>query len=233
MTNAEKFIDYFNKIESELIKKECFLSSDSFGYKVKNSKNKVVQRFKDELITFSELRNAIVHTPRLEEKIIAEPHDKTVERIEFLFNEITKPEKVIPKFQFEVLSTREDDFINNILISMKEKSFSQFPVYNDGNDFVEVINTNTISRWLSTQLDEKGTVIVENIKVKDLIKEIEYRQNYKFISRNTSLYDAYDLFVEHINKKRRNLDVLLITENGNSKEKLLGLITIEDIAGLI
>ena len=116
---------------------------------------------------------------------------------------------------------------------MRKKSFSQFPVFNNENVVIELINTNTISRWLSVQLEEKGTIMVENIKVNDLIQEIEFRSNYKFISRDTSIYDAFDLFVNHVNCEKRNLDVLFITASGRNTEKLLGLITVEDIAARV
>lgn len=116
---------------------------------------------------------------------------------------------------------------------MKNHSFSQFPIYDDNNFVAELINTNTISRWLSSKLEENGTIIIDNVKVKDLILDIEFKNNYKFISRNTSIYEAYDLFIDQINKQKRNLDVLFITDSGKKTEQLLGLITIEDIANKV
>jgi predicted transcriptional regulator len=201
-----------------------------FSQKVKTSSNNIVKRYKDELISLGELRNAIVHNPKIGNKVIAEPHEETVFRLKELHEKITNPKKVIPEFQFEILGAKEDDYLNYILIEMRKKSFSQFPVFNNENDVIELINTNTISRWLSTQLEDRGTIMVEKIKVKDLIQEIEFRNNYKFISRDASIYDAYDLFVNHVNSEKRNLDVLFITASGRNTEKILGLITIEDIA---
>ena len=115
---------------------------------------------------------------------------------------------------------------------MTKKSFSQFPVFDDNNDVCELINNNTISRWLSFQLEDNGTIVIDNVKVADLLTKIEFRENYLFVSRNTSIYEAYDLFIKQINKKERNLDALFITHSGKKNEKILGLITIEDIAGL-
>lgn len=231
MKNSEMFLDYFNKIDKFIKESENFDSCNGFTYKVKNSKSKVVQRFKDELISYGELRNAIVHNPKIGDEPIAEPHTKTVERIIFLHKEITSPEKVIPAFKFEVLGAKKDDYINDILIKMKKKSFSQFPVF-EGLDQVaiELINTNTISRWMSGKLEENGTIMINQVKVKDLISEIEFKENYKFIKQETSVYEAYEMFLEQIRKEGRNLDVLFITHSGRPTEKLLGLITIEDIA---
>lgn len=228
--NSEVFLDYYNKIDAYIKKIDGYDSSVTFSQKIKNSSNKLVQRFRDDLLSYGELRNAIVHNPKIGNKAIAEPHDETVAKLKDLFRKITNPKKVIPEFQFEVLGAKENDFINDILIQMKRKSFSQFPVLNSENNVIELINTNTISRWLSKKIEENGTIIIENVRIKDLISEIEFKKNYKFISRDLSVYEAYDYFINQINTKQRNLDVLFITHSGKSTEKLLGLITIEDIA---
>lgn|SRR5690554_2314285 len=233
MNNSEIFLDFYNKIDAYIKKQEKFDSSISFSQKIKNSKNKIIQRFSNELISLGELRNAIVHNPKIGNKTIAEPHSETVTRIKELYEKISNPKKVIPEFAFPVLGAKENDFINDILIEMKNHSFSQFPIYDDNNCVTELINTNTISRWLSSKLEENGTIIIDNVKVKDLISDIEFKNNYKFISRNTSIYEAYDLFIDQINKQKRNLDVLFITDSGKKTEKLLGLITIEDIANKV
>ena len=233
MTNSEKFLDIYNLIDNYLKKTENFDSYENYAQKIKNSKNKVVQRFKDELISFGELRNAIVHNPKIGNQTIAEPHEKTVFRFSELYKVIIDPKKVIPEFQSKVLGANKNDYINDILIEMTKNSFSQFPVINENGFVNELINNNTISRWLASQLEEKGTVIIENVRVGDMVSEIEFKENYKFISRNTTIYEAYYLFIDQINKKQRNLDALFITQNGKTNESILGLITIEDIASMI
>ncbi len=233
MTNSEIFLDYYNRIDSYLKKADHYDSTISFAQKVKNSKNKVVIRFKDELLSLGELRNAIVHNPRIGNKTIAEPHLQIVNRIKDLFEKISNPTKVIPEFQFEVVGAKEDEYINSILLKMGELCFSQFPVFDTDNNVCELINTNTISRWLSSKLEENGTIIIDNVKVEDLMPQIEFKKNYKFISRETSIYEAYELFIHQIDEKKRNLDVIFITNSGKTTEKLLGLITIEDIASLV
>lgn len=63
-----------------------------------------------------------------------------------------------------------------------------------------------------------------------MLTDNEYEQNFKFISRDASVFDAYDWFLNHINSKGFNLDQLFITHSGKKNEKLLGLITIVNIA---
>lgn len=231
--NSDDFLDYYNKIDSYLKKSNNCETYESFSHKVNSSSNNIVQRSKGELISLGELRNAIVHNPKINGKVIAEPHEETVIRIKELYETIINPKKVYPEFQSEVLGAKEDDFINDIIFKMREKSFSQFPIFNQENNIIEIINTNTISRWLSLKLEENGTILIDNVKVRDLIPEIEFKANYHFISRNASIYDAFDLFTKEIHSKHRNLDLLFITNSGKPTEKILGLITIEDIASKI
>ncbi|MBP7507788.1 MAG: CBS domain-containing protein [Prolixibacteraceae bacterium] len=228
--NSEDFLDYYNKIDLYLRKAGNHNPEVTFAQKVKTSSNAVVKCYKNELLSLGELRNAIIHYPKIKNKVIAEPHEEVVLQIKDLHEKIINPIKVIPEFHHEVLGAHEDDFINNILLEMGKRSFSQFPVFDKNGFVIEVISTNTIARWLSSQLESNGTIIVEKVKIKALMDEIEFRENYKFISRNTSIYTAYDLFIGHINTFKRNLDALFITSTGKREEKLLGLVTIEDIA---
>lgn len=233
MTNSEKFVDIFNKIEQFLNKNSRDGHEVGFSKKVRSSNDKAVIKFQEELLSFAMLRNAIVHNPKIGNKTIAEPHESTVLRISEIYENISNPIKVIPEFQFDVLGAYEDDHINNILEDMKQNSFSQFPVLNSNGNVIELINNNTISRWLASKVEDKGTIIIEDVTVKELMSEIEFKKNYKFISRDTSIYEAYYLFINHIDQKGRNLDLLFITHNGKETEKLLGLVTISDLAPFI
>lgn len=230
MNNSERFLETYNNLDQYLKKEIRADDYVSYANKVKDSKNIVVNRFKDELLSFGTLRNAIVHNPKIDNKVIAEPHDRTVERFNEIYEMIINPKKVIPTFQFDVLGAYKDEYINDILKKMKQKSFSQFPVLDSNEAIIELINNNTISRWLASEIDENGTIIIDGVTVEKLIPEIEFKRNYKFISRKTSIYKAYDLFLNHINEEGRNLDALFITHNGKETEKLLALITISDLA---
>ncbi|WP_299068118.1 CBS domain-containing protein [uncultured Psychrobacter sp.] len=233
MTNAEKFIEVYNSLDKYLQKDIGADEYVSYANKVRKSKNTVVNRFKDELLSFGTLRNAIVHNPKIGGQTIAEPHESTVQKFNKIYEMVTNPKKVIPTFQFDVSGAREDEYLNDILKKMRQNSFSQFPVLDADGSVMELINNNTISRWLASEISEEGEVIIDKVTVDKLLAEIEYKNNYKFISRDTSVYEAYDLFIKHINEEQRNLDVLFITHNGKRTEKLLGLVTISDLVPLI
>ncbi|NLZ95878.1 MAG: hypothetical protein GX921_08655 [Bacteroidales bacterium] len=225
--NSDKFLDYFKRIETFLNLTQRH--DDSFVHKINSSNNKAVRFFAEELKFYARLRNAIVHNPKENNKAIAEPHSSTVQRLIEIHDKITKPKRLIPIFQVPVFGAHEEDYINDILVQMKKYSFSQFPLFDNKERVVELISTNTIARWISTQLEDSGTIMIEKVKVKDFIKEIEYPHNYRFIDRDASIYDAHDCFMDEINENKKNLDVLFITETGKPSEAILGLVTIEDI----
>ena len=89
---SDEFINYYNLIDEYLGKEGKYDSTCSFSHKVKTSTNKVVNRYRDELISLGELRNAIVHIPRNvnDGKVIAEPHPETVDLIKKLYNETVR-----------------------------------------------------------------------------------------------------------------------------------------------
>lgn len=233
MKNSDKFVDYYNKIDAFLELDGGLRHHESFTKKVRTSKNKIVHRFKDELVSMGELRNAIVHNPRIGEEAIAEPHQSVVDRIEKIFEELTNPEKIAPKFEFKVIGTNEEEELGALLKLMKQRSISQVPVYDEKRRVKELLNTNTIARWLAKQINGEEGVVVGTTKIKELIPEIEHRKNYQFVAKKSTIYEAYDIFVDHIHRQKRNPDALFITEKGRPDEKILGMLTIQDIADKI
>ena len=230
---TNEFLENFKLIEKHINRIGNFPEEKSFQSKVSElSKNSLIARFQEDLKSFSNLRNLLSHEPKKNGDYIAKPSDFTVSRIKEIHQLITNPPLVFPKFKFEVLGAESDDYLNSILMEMNEKSFSQFPVYENGI-VKELINTNTISRWLFSKLEEYGNILSVESKVADLINHIEFKNNYKFIPKKTNVFEAFDKFKNQIKNEKRNLDVLFITENGKQNEKVEGLITIEDIAEFV
>lgn len=225
---SKEFIKYYNLIDAEL--EGSGNQYEGFSQKVKNSTNNVIKNRKNDLLSYGELRNAIVHRHIDDNFAIAEPHPVTVANLKKIYEQITNPKRVIPTFQMDVTGAKEDEYINDILQNIRDFSFSQFPIFNETNQVIELINTNTIARWLANKLSEDGGGLIIDAKIKDFINDIEFKHNYKFISRNATIYDAFQLFIDEININKRNLDVLFITDAGKRTEKLLGMATIEDVA---
>ncbi|RPF53304.1 CBS domain-containing protein [Aquisalibacillus elongatus] len=229
MKNSERFLFAFNKIEKvlneDLNQQGQYISFSKAVYKA-NKQNRVVKRFKDDLLEFAVLRNAIVHERTEPEYVIAEPHDSTVEKIEKILSELTEPKTVIPTFQQEVKSFDVNDSLADVLTVIKESNFSQFPVY-DKEEFKGLLTANGITNWLAKTVEE-DLLSREETMLSELIEYEEGTDNYHFVSRDVTIYEAEDIFKEQVNKEDR-IDAILITHNGKTSEKLLGIISAWDI----
>lgn len=222
--NASRFLTAFNKIENLL---QRMISSDSklVFYRLINeakNKNAVLRKFEPELREFGDLRNAIVHSYS-DEKVIAVPIIETVNRIEEIESIISNPKRVGDEFKCDVITIGADNYLSEILPSMKSSFISQVPIIEDGK-VLDILNTNTIARWLA----DNNLVDAADTKVRDLLEYIEIPNNYKFVKSTTNIFSAAEKF-KLKNQESWFLDALLITHDGKNDSKLIGIIVIEDL----
>ncbi|WP_054752158.1 hypothetical protein [Piscibacillus salipiscarius] len=101
MKNSERYLIAFNQIE-KFLSNEMNQNGQHVGFSKAvhqvGKNNRIVNRFKEDLLEFAVLRNAIVHERTDPEYVIAEPHDSTVEKIEKILNELTEPKKLYRPF---------------------------------------------------------------------------------------------------------------------------------------
>jgi len=185
-----------------------------------------IMRWKDDLIEFAELRNAIVHERVRPEYLIAVPLEDTVRRIERIASLIDRPPLVYPRFRRDVVVFQANEPARKVLSALRDTGYSQFPVY-QGDQYLGLITDGGIARWLAGWLNGKGRdtgVDPLDLTVGEVLKSEKNPDRARFISRNATIYQAEGLFEGSSGNKWR-LSALLITENGDPKEKLLGIIT--------
>lgn len=230
MTNAQKFLDNYNELDRLFAKALRQNDYAPFSQRIRelSGKSSIVRRYKDDLYQLGNLRNAIAHQSRGGVPI-AEPFEETVHLIQKILEEFNNPKRVIPAFQFEVFTVTTDTPLIDLLQEMKTKNFSQAPILDTDGKVIEVISTNTISRWLYAEY-ENQLIDLTTAKISDLIPHIETKENYALISRNTTVYEAAEIYLKKSKEKKSQLDCLIITQNGKASEKLMGIVCIEDIA---
>jgi predicted transcriptional regulator len=224
--NSEKFLTAFTKIEKQL--KARLNNRRDIGFaravKILRSSNAIVRRYNDDLLSFAELRNAIVHNKIDMAYAIAEPHDSIVERIKRIEKELTHPQLVGSMFSKKVFTFQESESLADMLIMFREKDLSKFPIY-ENNMFKGLLTQKGIAKWLANNEDDP------HLAKKTSIREVlpfEGEDNYKFIASKASVHRAVELFREQVGSGKR-LEALLITKTGMPKEKLEGIITAWDI----
>ncbi|MEN2466103.1 CBS domain-containing protein [Ornithinibacillus sp. FSL M8-0202] len=225
--NSDRFITSFNRIDKALDSELDSHKGIGFSKAVRmlTKYNAVIRRYKDDLLEFAELRNAIVHNRVDAVQVIAEPHDSIVEQIERIEAEITKPKLVIPQFKKEVHTFDKEDSLSSLLQAVKEKGYSKFPIY-DGANFIGLVTENGITKWLA----ENNETPITEVAIEQIMP-YQKDNNHEFIAKHATIYEAIELFKDNMEKGNR-VDALLITENGERSEKLIGIITAWDMMGV-
>jgi len=230
-SNAEKFLDTFNHIEKYLKSKFNNGYYMPFGELVRkaSAKEGVIKRFREELFVYSDLRNVMVHSSRVNGRIIAEPLYDVIENIELILNQIQHPEKV-SKFKKKVHYCFTDDPLSKALEFMRQYKISQVPIIEKGV-IMDVLSASHIVEWLTA----KEIVSPSEVKISEILENAERNGNFEIISGNMSVFDAAEIYKNSFKKSPVNwyYDALVITATGKADDLLIGIIVLKDIAEYI
>ena len=227
MTNAERFLNAYNSIDHGLRNQYNFKRAMAFSDMIRRCVviNSVVRKYEDDLVDFSRLRNAIVHSGN-ESDIIAEPHTNVVEKLEHIAKLICTPPKAVESIcKKDVLSVKSTDTLKNVVETISKSGYSNLPVY-DKDKLIGIANGQRL-------LDAIGKAMLNNRKIDDFCKtmtigEIVSNQisdtYYALADENLTLDQALNVFY-----RNRKVLVILITKNGSDYEKPLGIISVADI----
>jgi CBS domain-containing protein len=234
-TNAERFLDAFARIERHLRRRlEADRSSVGFSALVSRAvkSHVLVGSNADDLKDYAELRNAIVHERSDDHHPIADPYVTTVEGIERLAELLESPPTalaVIGPKTVEMCSPHTT--VAEAARLMRDGSFSQLPVADDGR-ITAVLTSETITRWMASAMDDQGGVILDDHTIAEALPHTENRDHHwQLLGRQSSVFDATRLF-DHYSASGWFLDALLITDRGQSDQKLLSIVTMYDLPKL-
>jgi len=234
MTNAEKYIEAFRKIENALRKEYGGGEYKEFMGMIRElrEKNSIVRNFYDYLRDYAELRNAIVHKSSAGERPIADPYPETVAEIEKLYDIIVKPQTAFDLAVKPVHNCDTSNRVIDVVKIMKEKIYTQIPILDEKGDFAGIFSESTLVKWLADSVVNNG-FILEAASIADVQKYLDQDDDkfntYKFVAREMNIFDVKDMFLDSINKKER-LGAIFVTQNGLKTEKILGIITAWDLS---
>ncbi|WP_025116874.1 CBS domain-containing protein [Lysinibacillus fusiformis] len=226
--NSDRFLTAFNRIDHRLRDIVGIKDFTPFYRLIDQAKKKevLVKKYEDDLRSYADLRNAIVHHRTSINYVIAEPHTDVVERIEYIDATLAKPMLVGQMFRKRVLVFQENDSLKHVLKVIHQRKYTQFPVYFN-KQFRGLITTVGITNWLASKMGvdclPKGIPTLH-----DILMHEKNRVNYKFVSRYITIYEAEEIFKQGVERGRR-FEALLITEHGKPHQKLIGIITPLDI----
>ncbi|WP_440895052.1 CBS domain-containing protein [Amphibacillus sp. Q70] len=228
LSNAERFIVAFNKIEKYFDQELNDTRYVPFHRAVLRLKmnNAIVNRYHNDLLEYSELRNAIVHERTKINYTIADPHVEVVEAIERIADEVTAPKLVIPTFSKTLQIIQADLTLKDVLATIRETKFTQFPVYRS-KQFIGLLTDKRVLHWIAQQMNGDFQELLTT-PIHELLQSEKTGQNYRFIPRSMNIYQAEEIFLATI-KKHEGVEALLITEDGKPHQKLLGMLTPHDL----
>lgn len=237
-TDADRFLKASNETERHL---QTVLQEDesiSFKKLVREQGNRrvgPVRTHEYELKNLADLRNTIVHNPRRDGVAIAEPRRDIVERMGELKILIIDPPKAYPRFETNVTTARRDSPVRKIIQDMQQRNYSQAPILDDGNNVLGLLTANTIARWVGANIDQDRQgdefLLTEETTVAHVQEYIEREDNYTFLTRSATFFDAAEVFRVK-SDGYGPIDAVLITENGESFESLLGIVTVADLPAI-
>ena len=226
--NSDRFLTAFNRIDHtmrDIVGMKDFIPFYRLVDQAKK-RSPLVRKYEDDLRSYADLRNAIVHHRISPDYIIAEPHIQVVEKIEHIDGVLARPKLVGQLFRKRVMSFQTTDSLQHTLKAIRKRKYTQFPVYN-GTAFQGLVTTVGITNWLATSMAgqhfPRRTPILQ-----DILHHEKNEVNYKFISRYITIYEAEEIFKQGVERGRR-FEALLITEHGKPHQKLIGIVTPIDI----
>ncbi|MDW7729643.1 MAG: hypothetical protein SCJ94_06490 [Bacillota bacterium] len=228
LNNAERFLNAYSAIEHEMERILNLKDHRRFFELIDKSSrvSPIVERYRFDLREYSELRNAIVHD-RAGGEIIAIPTEEVVKKIERIAELLLEPPKVSPLFLKEVLTLSWGDPVSRAIRQFSRMSYTQAPVLDEKGKTTCLLTSNMIVKWMGLRLEDKGPDI-ENTTVFDVVETVGHEKNYEIVSVNMSLFDIPNHFFRW-QQEGRKLEAVLISQNGESEEKLLGIITNRDL----
>lgn len=231
MRNSDEFLKIFSAIESWLRQQVGADHSVSFYQLVDRAagKNHAVARYRDDLKEFADLRNAIVHE-RSDDHVIAEPNERAVADFGRVRAALLNPPAVIPKFQKAVQSMATTDSLGDAVTVMRNGSFSQLPILSNGK-VIALLAAETVVRWLASEISNE-LVSPWETKIDQVLPHTEDQAHYCLLPRKATLLDALAKF-EDFAAQGKDLDAILISQDGKPEQQLLGILTLYDLPSIL
>ena len=223
LARIERFIAAYNTIDDwiqrQLDTSQSFRSAiDLFA------KRHPYWRDAEALRTFAALRNFLIHEKVRPFDYPAVPGEGAVREIEQIRDRLIQPKLVGDEFAREVLTLAPDDALRAALVAMVKRGFRRFPIYQNKR-CAGLLTERGIARYVA-ELTANGRDFDANVPIKNVLERETKRANYRFAAPQLSVTQIAYWFHEDT-----FLETVLISQGGNDRGELLGIVTRGDVAG--
>ena len=229
-TNAQRFIMAYNTIDQTLRSVYNYKRSMTFSDMIRRTVpiNSIIRKYEDKLVDYARLRNSIIHNSN-EDFVIAEPHADVVLLMEKIAEMITKPPRVVSLVEKKTVLTIEGNMsVKDVIALIAKSGFKTLPVYENGK-ILGIATPNRIIDWFGAKIDGEKNIegVLTSNTISQTLKDSDLNTRFTLCNENLTIQETLDMFYSN-----RLLSAIIITKNGSSHEKILGLITISDIMDL-
>ena len=222
---AKRFLLAFNNLDHSLRMQYGLKRGLPFGDVIRrcSSLNSVVRKYEEDLIDYSRLRNAIVHSSG---EIVAEPTEAVASKMEKISALVCTPPRALDSIcSRTVLCLTGKEKLKDTITVMYESGYSNLPVFN-GKRILGVANGQRIINNLGYAIynGENIDEFVTKNTIASMVTREENLNYYYIADENVNLETVLDKFY-----KNRKLLCIIITKDGTPESKPLGIITTTDI----
>ena len=226
---ATRFISAYNTLDHSLRTQYNFKTNISFSDLIRRtaSLNQIIRHYEDDLIDLARLRNAIIHSQT--ETVIAEPHEDVVALIEKVAQIISTPPLAVEAIKTPRIDTipAEAKLSDYIMLS-STVGHSNIPVYKR-NMLIGVMQRHFLLEVIGRVMKEGNGVdkFLAETSIETFLQTYPNNAHFTIVSGRVTIEMIIELFGD------RKLTAVIITEDGTSGGKLMGIITTADIIELM
>jgi predicted transcriptional regulator len=231
MEKVDAFLALYQKLDEYLRRNTDQGRNLSFAGRldILAQKDRVLRRNSAILKDYGDLRNALEHQRSPGGGWIAEPSEQALREFEQIVDAIVSPEKLIPRFQkSDICTFSPQDSLVTALQHMREHDYSQVVVQTEKG--LSLLTVEGVARWVEEKAQD-DIISVQEAIVADAWR-YEQTGNVAVMSRNQTVYEAMDIFMQAIEQKMPRIYAVLITEHGKATGSLLGIVTPWDLLSI-
>lgn len=188
----------------------------------------VVRQSAAALHVLVDLRNVIQHSHVNKGLPIAVPRDDAVEAMERIAAHIERHPQIKDFMVKDPAVLSPNSQLEEASEQVVRLDLSQLPVYDDSSYF-GLFTTNAMARWLGNAIrSEGGTLIVENVKVAEVLAHTEQHEEAKFVGPTQSALKVCETL-----SKETAPPAILVTTDGRATGHLQGIVTRFDVARIL
>jgi len=233
-TIVMRYLSLFNELDKyfdEVMENDRFLPYNDKLKQISEWKFAIswfVRLHLSELKYFWELRNHIAHGLKVDEYLYAIPTERAINKLSEFVEKIVEPPLCIDYFRKEVYCIHLQDSVAEMLKLMKSEWYTYIPVYSDEEEFLWVVTESWILQWISEQMLDQNFIDLSKVRIEHLHISTAVK-DYLFVSSNINMYQADEIFTTR-KRKGKWLWAMFITKNWTSQEKIIGMMSGNDIA---